>query len=300
MDIKGYDVTLRYAVLLCTVLLACASLPSYQGDDCDWIGSGLRSLGVKRGVQPIYLRCSQGRVQWHYPNGALRVVLRHGTSGRDFRGCIRLAKNSTGARIYLEGRRKLHPIYSKGDGRPIDLMRCFTSTNGQVALYVESEPIRDQLRKEMADFSYDLQTVSRKSLVDPLEECRPCTEQEILQFYCTSDFVIGGTVSSLFHHHELQISELTIRIAHLIRDGQRSIISSPGSYFIVKGPVDSANYTTLHRPLKCGTKSGSGEYLFMGRWMLDNPTVHCAPRYSQWKKIRRKSLLEGTNQCQID
>ena len=37
-----------------------------------------------RGVRPVYLRCSQGSVSWLYPRGALRVVLRYGTAGKEF------------------------------------------------------------------------------------------------------------------------------------------------------------------------------------------------------------------------
>ena len=37
-----------------------------------------------RGVKPVYLRCSQGSVSWLYPRGALRVVLRYGTAGKEF------------------------------------------------------------------------------------------------------------------------------------------------------------------------------------------------------------------------
>lgn len=39
---------------------------------------------AQRGVQPVYLKCSQGSVTWLYPRGALRVVLRYGTGGKDF------------------------------------------------------------------------------------------------------------------------------------------------------------------------------------------------------------------------
>lgn len=42
------------------------------------------SSQVHRGVKPVYLRCSQGSVSWLYPRGALRVVLRYGTAGKEF------------------------------------------------------------------------------------------------------------------------------------------------------------------------------------------------------------------------
>lgn len=267
-------------------------------DLCDWTGSGLHQSEPNRGVLPIYLRCSQGRVEWNYPRGALRILLRHGTSGRDFRGCIRVAANSSGARIYLEGHRKLYPLYSKGDSGDINRIKCFNSFEGRLALYVESEHLSDLLRKETAGFSYDLRIIP-KDARDDLEECRPCTEDEMLTYFCTSDWVLLGTVSSLYHNNNLQETEMTIRVSSVLRHSGELDDLWRQKNELAKN-FNDANYTVIHRPLKCGTKSGSGEYVFMGRWMLGNPTVHCVPRYSEWKKIRRKALSEGTNQCQLD
>ena len=48
-------------------------------------GSAEDSSSSWRGsVRPVYLRCSQGSVSWLYPRGALRVVLRLGTAGKEF------------------------------------------------------------------------------------------------------------------------------------------------------------------------------------------------------------------------
>lgn len=257
---------------------------SHCSDLCDWTGSGLSQVESSRGVQPIYLRCSQGHIEWHYPRGALRVVLRHGTSGRDFRGCLRVGQQSSGARIYLEGHRKLHHLFGQEDNRPVDLLRCFTSVDGQAALYVESEPARDPLLKEVAQFSYDLRPVSKRALMNDLEECRPCTETEVTTGFCTSDWVLRGSVSALNHNRSLQRTEITVRARRVIRDVGQSLEQTRGE------KVDpTADYYVLHRPLKCGTKSGGGEYLFVGRWQLGYPVVTCAPRYSRWKKMRRKA-----------
>ncbi|CAL1266928.1 unnamed protein product [Larinioides sclopetarius] len=253
-----------------------------SSDTCDWVGSGLLQ-GVTKGVQPLYLRCTQGHIKWHYPRGALRALLRPPLS--KFQGCVRIAANSTGARLYLEGEKRLFPLFKAGDGKPEDLHRCFTSRRGQVALYVEADPPLDILRKDTIEFTYDL--VSQKNLADDMEECQPCSDEEILKSYCTSDFVIQGTVSALNHNESTQTSELTIRATSIKIDAPHK------SWTNVK-------YVTLHRPLKCGTKAGMGEFLFLGRWRLGHPIVHCAPRLSHWKEIRRKSIEARTNLCQLD
>ncbi|XP_013794848.1 meteorin-like protein [Limulus polyphemus] len=266
------------------------SSSAYTGDDCDWVGSGLRE-DASREVQPIYLRCAHGHVEWNYPRGALQVFLRHGTSGREFRGCLRTSKHFNGAQIYVEGHRKLHLMYSKTDGKHPELLRCFTSYHGQVALYVEAEPVNNTLQKEVASFSYDLQPVSPEALFDDLDECRPCTEEEMLRFYCTSIFVIRGTISSLRNENALLRTELSVKVTKVFRDSEG---------FVVLNSRGVTTETVLYRPLKCGTKAGSGEFVFMGRIMLGNPVLHCAPRLAEWHKVRRKAMLEGTNQCQLD
>ncbi|KAH9365167.1 hypothetical protein HPB48_015767 [Haemaphysalis longicornis] len=108
-----------------------------------------------RSVVPVYLRCDQGRVTWRYPRGALRVLLRLGGTGsggaRDFRVCVKVATNSTGAAVHLEGHRRLIPIFK---GQPAssrlpeeddEVRRCFTSYQGQVALFLEATPEANHL-----------------------------------------------------------------------------------------------------------------------------------------------------------
>ncbi|CAB0000030.1 unnamed protein product, partial [Nesidiocoris tenuis] len=71
----------------------------------------------KRGVRPVYLRCSEGRLRWNYPEGALRVLLRlwggGASGGREFRACLRPAPGlRLSASVYLEGPRSLNKLYA--------------------------------------------------------------------------------------------------------------------------------------------------------------------------------------------
>lgn len=278
------------------LIILCDETFAFSGDGCDWVGSGLRE-DASREVQPIYLRCALGYVEWNYPRGALRVVLRHGTSGKEFRGCLRTDKHFNGAQIYVEGPRKLHLLYSKTDGKHPDLLRCFTSFHGQVALYVEAEPVNNTLHKEVASFRYDLQPVSNEALLNDLDECRPCTEEEILTYYCTSSFVIQGSISSLQNQDAFLWSALTVQVTKVYRDCESPVVSTLKD---VNTETVGKKEAVLYRLIKCGTKHGVGDFIFMGRRMLGYPILHCAPKLPEWQKVRRKALLEGTNQCQLD
>ncbi|GFQ93517.1 meteorin-like protein [Trichonephila clavata] len=265
-------------------------------DNCDWTGSGTLEMALSRGVQPVYLRCNQGTIRWHYPQGALRIVLQSRSAGSPFSACIRRSKGSSGARIYLAGKKKLILIFNSED--PVDLVRCVTSEEGRVTLYVEADPISDLLRRTTAEFSYHLKKVSRRSNESLADECQPCSEEQLLHHYCSSDFVLQGKVTNLFHNQRLQVTELTVRISKIHRANE--LQKFPRISNDITETVTPSKYVILQRPLKCGTKAGSGEYLFLGKWILGNPSLDCVPRITEWKKVRRKALQEGSNQCLLN
>jgi len=132
----------------------CFSGPSGSGD---------------RGVTPVYLRCTQGRVTWKHPRGALRVLLRLPnpvSSAARFRACVRPLKGSGGATVWIEERanlRKMFPeVRVKRGVAPKS--ECALSENGQVALFVEMEagaPDSDLV------FQYHLEQLPSTGRYDP-------------------------------------------------------------------------------------------------------------------------------------
>jgi len=64
----------------------CCCCSGLESDSSPSSSSSSGSADHPRGVRPVYLRCSQGSVAWLYPRGALRVVLRYGTAGKEFQG----------------------------------------------------------------------------------------------------------------------------------------------------------------------------------------------------------------------
>jgi len=152
-----------------------------------FVFSGLSS-SRSRGVTPVYLRCTEGKVRWTFPNGALRVLLRLPSPDKDFRGCIRVSHKFAGARIFLEGPRSLTPVFSLGDGGHSQLVRCFSSRGGVAALYVEAET-STIFEKQIAEFSYDLQPIPQGSSMKDLirEECSPCSKEQLAHAFCTND-----------------------------------------------------------------------------------------------------------------
>lgn len=147
--------------------------------------SGLSSPDHSRGVTPVYLRCSAGRISWLYPRGALRVILRLPAHDREFRACIRIHPNVLPsslsrrkssftknfifpARLFLEGPRSLHSLYSEEDSGRGNTVRCFQSKKGQAAIYVEAIE-GDEMLRRVAEFEYDLEPLPRGKGYDPVE-----------------------------------------------------------------------------------------------------------------------------------
>lgn len=92
------------------------------------------------------------------------------------------------ARLFLEGNRGLLPLYASDDGHGKEV-RCFRSKGGQAAVFVEAVPTAGGTAdpKRSARLQYDLQTLPVHSYDPAAEECRPCTDQEMANAFCTSD-----------------------------------------------------------------------------------------------------------------
>ncbi|XP_054718078.1 meteorin-like protein [Uloborus diversus] len=215
-------------MVVCVIFSAAAVTSGPTSDDCDWTGSGTPDMALSRGVRPVYLRCNQGKVRWSYPQGALRIVLQHRPAGKEFVACVRRSNGSSGARIYVAGRKKLHRVFSPRDA--LGLVKCVASQRGQVALYVEADPVTDALRRATSEFSYHLKRRTGRSIENDVDDCRPCSEEQLLRQYCSSDFVIQGEVASLFHNKPLQTTELTVRVSHVHRTNEQGKFSSSSDF----------------------------------------------------------------------
>lgn len=280
----------------------------YVSDVCDWQGSGSPSVDSDRSVVPSYLRCARGSVKWLYPKGGLRVVLRLGTSNKDFRGCIRVSANSTQTvRIYLEGKRQLHQIYAPNDGKHPDLLRCFVSVHAFMALFIETDPNGARVHnQDQIAFDYDLQAAeSLTTPEDDMSECRPCSPAQMLSLFCSADFVLSGKVTYYHHRSEVQMTEFTVKPTFMFRfPVETSYVNDYNATLPeLENAIPDVNpflQIKLIRPLKCAAGAAPRtEYLFLGKKILGNYFITCAPRMSDWRRISRQAVEAGTNQCHI-
>ena len=120
----------------------------------------------------VSLGCAAGRVQWRYPQGALRVSL-DPSNAYDFRACLRVENGSRGARVFIEAHRRLQLLWAEDDGGAADKWRCFASRGGSASLYLEAPAeTADPLRRSAVTFEYDAQPTETSRLWDDMEgEC---------------------------------------------------------------------------------------------------------------------------------
>lgn len=384
-------------------------------DTCDWTGSGISDVDSlvqlsPRSIVPVHLRCNSGTIRWKYPRNGLRVTL---NSNSPFKGCIKVSSllaesfvmstlvhhrsyrqrrqlnpqthSLYPVRISLEsknattGANTLTNLYDPFDGKSIDLLRCFTSQQGNsVALFVEAlTPLnvqdasssslndhhisttsvnnnsRQQLHASVIDestvstssnhystsihpssiilpsiketfrFDYHLMPLTSEdstgeatSILLPasspvasekmsLDECEACSDKQILESFCTSDFVLSGVVKETATVHSLERSELTVAVDNLWRDVSSDpshlTSSSQLKWKTSKNNNNKKLITVLHE--KCERKKGIfnyGKFIFTGNWILGNPIVKCAVSARRFNEIKVKALENGSNLCQLN
>ena len=160
-------------------------------------------------------------------------------------------------------------------------------------------------------------------------ECRPCSVKESLEMFCSSDFVARGSISSIYNDAQLERTLMTVRATRVIRQassvfqpirpsGKRKkratkrFIAIPSKWKGMDGveedltadnQLEESNEEhtgTLHVPLTCQVKHGSGEFIFMGRKRLGDAVLWCAPRLEEWQQWIQQAQTDGSAQCRLE
>ncbi|XP_037093952.1 meteorin-like protein [Pollicipes pollicipes] len=316
MEVHCWKIGWMLAVCLAAAIGSGAALT------CDWKGSGL-AHGTTGHVTVVSLGCGAGRVQWRYPQGALRVAL-DPSDAFDFRACLRVEAGSRGARIFVETHRRLQLLWAEDDGLDAGRWRCFVSRGGAASLFLEAPGERaDPLVRSGVSFEYDAQPTESDRLWDDLEDCRPCTDSEVLLSYCTSDFVVRGQITGVEHHDRLDRSALLLSASRVIRqtndifrtNGELTFGDAPAGdlsnhvsdryrpavqFADSAATADTAVRGRVYVPRHCGAHSGRAQYLLMGRHRLGVPMVTCSLAVDEWRRIRAAAERSATNECVLE
>ncbi|XP_072497000.1 meteorin-like protein isoform X3 [Notamacropus eugenii] len=251
---------------------------------------GLTHEAHKKDVEQVYLRCSEGSVEWMYPTGALIINLQPNTvslSNKHLTICIKPFKDSMGANIYLEKNGELKLLVGDGDHSPRKVS-CFRLDQG--ALFVEATPQQDISRK-ITGFQYELTNKREVSDLHTVSvPCRPCSDTEVLLAVCTSDFVVRGSIQNVTNEPEQQESIIDIRVSKLYRQKNKvfQLVESSENW---QGQIKTL--------LECGVKPGNGDFLFTGRMHFGEARLSCAPRFKDFLRMYKDAENKGLNPCEI-
>ncbi|XP_030063909.1 meteorin-like protein [Microcaecilia unicolor] len=280
-------------VLLCALTVLVLNkgvVAQYSSDLCNWKGSGLTHESHRKDVEQVYLRCSEGSVEWLYPTGALIINLKPNMLSSTYKHltvCIKPFKDSRGANIYLEKTGELKLLVQDGDSFPSKVY-CFGFDQG--GLFIEASPQLDISRK-ITGFQYEL--IHQKAISDlhtMSAPCRPCSDTEVLLAACTSDFVVKGSIGKVTDYADQQESIIDVNVEKLYRQKSKIFMpkKKPGGWV--------GQIRTL---LECGVKPGEGDFLFMGRMHFGEPRLGCAPRYKDFQRMYREAKDKGINPCEV-
>ncbi|XP_048347460.1 meteorin-like protein isoform X1 [Sphaerodactylus townsendi] len=290
-------------LLLGLLVLDRGCTAQYSSDLCNWRGSlgqsslaypgaisGLTHESHKKDVEQIYLRCSEGSIEWMYPTGALIINLRPNiflSSSKHWTVCIKPLKDSAGANIYLEKTGELKLLFRDGD-HSSTRVHCFSFEQG--GLFVEATPQQDISRK-ITGFQYELINKGTASDLHMIyAPCRPCSDTEVLLAVCTSDFVVRGIIQNVINEEEQQDSIIDVSVNRIYR--QKTKIFKPAD----ETGTWEGQIKTL---LQCGVKPGEGDFLFTGRMHFGEARLGCAPRFKDFQRIYKEAKDKGLNPCEI-
>ncbi|XP_007578384.1 PREDICTED: meteorin-like protein [Poecilia mexicana] len=279
-------------------VLVCRAVAQYSSDLCSWRGSGLSHEAHRRDVEQVYLRCSQGSLEWLYPTGAIIVNVRPNTESSSRRTadvfvCIKPQTFSQGSHVYLEHEGDLRLLLSDAD-QAQGAVRCFSLKEG--ALFVEAVPQRDISRKITA-FQYELVPSQGPGahmypyLHQGPVTCKPCSDQDVLMAVCTSDFAGCGTfgdAASGSNQHPVVTATL------------RRLFHQKSGLFAWGGARGQGWRGRVSVPAACVVPPGEDEYLLTGSVHFGEAWLGCAPRYRDFLKLYAEAVNAGTNPCHVD
>ncbi|KAL1117137.1 hypothetical protein AAG570_004465, partial [Ranatra chinensis] len=221
---------------------------------------------------------------------------RSGGPGGGYRACLRPGPDSRGASLFLQGPKSLVPLYKAEDDpgkkRPV---KCFQGggASPRTAVYVEAAPLASDAQgpQRVALFSYHLQPLAPGTVYDPSEECRPCTKEEMMQAFCTSELVVRGIIQRVepSEDDDSDVSEITVKVSKTLRE------STPEwRHQQMEGGSDTVVLTT---PRHCGARHGPDQLVVMATTKLDQLVLTCAPTLEQWATVVQAARNNDSAQC---
>ncbi|XP_041365000.1 meteorin-like protein [Gigantopelta aegis] len=276
-----------------------------QQHTCDQCDCTVGDSDDDRGITNVRPRCSEGKITWSSSYGAIRLELRPIRPG-EFKACILLHSHDVRTLVsretvkYTPGNYKTKTVEKKeltlsplltvnGSGGRDGKEVCATSSGDSVHLYIETVRTTEDTGLPRVTIYYDIEMTKSPLFYNPMDDCRPCTDKELIEAFCTSEFVVVGQMQNVVHSKADETSYIDVQVSHVVRQKDRIFTPSPRSSRDLEG--------TILTPSKCDVSLSSGHFLLTGRVRLGRPVLKCAPFYDQWLRIRDEAKQSGMMEC---
>ncbi|OXA51389.1 Meteorin-like protein [Folsomia candida] len=303
-------------------------------------------------VQAIYLRCQQGQILWERPRGGLRVNISPpkyfvalGQEDKPFRLCLE-SNAGTNFQVFLEQtdgvsesssgngeRRKLLPFITPKKKKS---STCYRINSPSATIYVESQHGDQDLLTTspppsttttsgskdpyQVKISYEIEELKIPQEGFSDDECRPCSDPEVLQLYCEADVVARGEILSVLPSttrkgmDNLHIkSNLVVHQNHPVFQPLKSGNKNLQKFLLQDTPTfdqDSPKKVPklakssyfggiVSHPSKCAAQSGPGQFLWLIKLSFGRPKIGCVVYWDRWMQVAKQAEALDKANCRL-
>ncbi|XP_067929833.1 meteorin-like protein [Watersipora subatra] len=234
-------------------------------------------------VKNLEFSCTSGRVTWHAPYGGLFIEIKGPL--KEHKLCIKAESIHTSALISSIGNngrpKRLFTIEeTPKNGRQHTHSMCFPAY-GSTLLFMEPATGAFVSAKIILDYDVDLNPKYGE------DACSPCTDEELLYNYCSSDFVAIGHVTAI--DSSPAANRLSVKIDMLKQQSSK--------YFKKHQEADKYYTGKLYTPSHCKMEHSNDKFVFMGKIKFNRAELVCAPTYEDFADLQKRSKLKGTTLC---
>lgn len=305
----------------------------------------------EKSIQRISIRCSEGQVTWRTPYGGLALDFLPLLKSRRFELCFVARSAFATLQLFLEGNQSLVRLTaldggSRSSQTPEICLRS-TATGGggdnastaPVVIFIETDSSGSSPVHGRLVFEYDVRVIPESHGGQTQEqECRPCSDDEVVMAVCTADYAVFGEIHSISRSNATGVTELNVVASRVVRqrhavvkdtlDGKNGKIQRPfyrhfqpghhqvtvnnrsgsrkkrriltDSGFILDHDTQSGGrHLSIVVPDGCHIRRGNGIFLFLGSVRLRRARFGCAPRLEEFKRIWEGAVATGSNPCTL-
>lgn len=291
--------TASLASILLLYLPVCAGQQT-----CDRCNCQISSLTNPQAIYTINLICNTGTITWFGATGAIRLELTPFLQGA-YRACFLVDSDSTQVKVShevlsadnyrLQTERSTSSIYMVSPARPkehrLNHLMTANSTSQEfcihsqrhepLLLYIESIRISNVDAVPKIIFYYDMEKMDKALTVGSLEECRPCTKEEVLDAYCSMDFVVIGSLNDVVHKVDNPMSTLTLSIKQVIHQREADMFRR-----VKRSDRHLTGHVTV--PKQCKMQKSASDLLMTGRMIFNRLQLKCATYLHEWRTYQQE------------